>query len=79
LADRLSPYKKLYENATEFISKHEIWMNSQVGTHDPEEIDIDVGVFCQTICKLEKVFADQPAVKDLTSTVSTYLLFSAAD
>ncbi|XP_033607299.1 dynein heavy chain 7, axonemal isoform X2 [Cryptotermes secundus] len=69
LADKLSPYKKLYENATEFISKHEVWMNSQVGSHDPDEIDIDVGVFCQTIYKLEKVFAEQPAVKDLTSTV----------
>jgi hypothetical protein len=75
LADKLSPYKKLYENATEFISKHEVWMNSQVGSHDPDEIDIVVGVFCQTIYKLEKVFADQPAVKELTSTVSTLFTF----
>lgn len=75
LADKLSPYKKLYENATEFISKHEVWMNSQVGSHDPDEIDIDVGVFCQTIYKLEKVFAEQPAVKDLTSTVSAFFTF----
>lgn len=72
LADKLSPYKKLYENATEFISKHEVWMNSQVGSHDPDEIDIDVGVYCQTIYELEKVFAEQPAAKDLTSTVSAF-------
>jgi hypothetical protein len=75
LADKLSPYKKLYENATEFISKHEVWMNSQVGSHDPNEIDIDVDVFCQTIYKLEKVFAEQPAVKNLTSTVRTLFTF----
>jgi hypothetical protein len=62
----------LYENAAEFISKHEVWMNSQVGSHDPDEIDNDVDVCCQTIYKLEKVFAEQPAVKDLTSTVSTF-------
>jgi len=72
LADKLTPYKKLYETATEFISRHDLWMDGQVGSHDPDEIDVEVGTCYQMICKLENVFAEQPAVKDLTSTVSTY-------
>jgi hypothetical protein len=67
----------LYENATEFISRHDLWMNSQVGSHDPGEIDADVGTCYQTIHKLEKVFAEQPAVKALTSTVSTCFVLSS--
>ena len=73
LAERLAPYKKLYENATEFTSKHELWMNSQVGSHDPDEIETDVGTYYRTIYKLEKTFAELPVVKDLTTTVS-YIL-----
>jgi len=73
LADELSPYKKLYETASEFISKRDFWMNSQVGSHDPDEISSSVGTYYQTIYKLEKVFADQPAVKDLSYSVSTFL------
>lgn len=80
MADKLSPYKKLYENATEFISRHDLWMNTQVGSHDPDEINADVGTCYRTIYKLEEAFAEQPAVKDLTSTVSTCsLLPFAAD
>ncbi|PSN56752.1 Dynein heavy chain 7 [Blattella germanica] len=69
LAEKLAPYKKLYENATEFIAKHDLWMNSQVGSHDPDEIDTDVGTYYRTIYKLEKVFTEQPAVHGLASTV----------
>jgi hypothetical protein len=80
LADKLTSYKELYETATEFITRRDLWMDGQVGSHDPDEIDANVGTCYQTICKLEKVFTEQPAVKDLTSTVSTcFLLPSAAD
>lgn len=68
----------LYETATEFISRHDLWMDGQVGSHDPDEIDADVETFYQTICKLQKVFDEQPAVKDLTSTVSTYSFLHSA-
>jgi hypothetical protein len=66
----------LYENATEFISRHHLWMNSQVGSHDPEEISTDVDTCYRTISKLEKAFAEQLVVKDLTSTVSTIFFTS---
>lgn len=68
--DKLNPYKKLYDNATEFLNKHDMWMKSRVGAHDPEEIEGDVGTYFRNIYKLEKVFADRPATLNLATTVS---------
>lgn len=67
--DKLTPYKKLYDNATEFIHKHDLWMKSRVGSYDPEEIETEVGTFFRNIYKLEKVFTDRPAALNLASTV----------
>ncbi|XP_021921863.1 dynein heavy chain 7, axonemal isoform X5 [Zootermopsis nevadensis] len=69
LVCKLSPYKKLYETATDFIVRHDLWMNTQVGSHDPDEISTDVDTCYRTIHNLEKIFAEQLAVKDLTSTI----------
>lgn len=67
--DKLMPYKKLYDNAVEFLDKYDLWMNSQVGTHDPEDIETDVALYYRTIYKLEKVFSDRPATQGLATTV----------
>lgn len=72
--DKLAPYKKLYDNATGFIDKHELWMKSKVGSYDPEEIDTDVGTAYRNIYKLEKVFTDKPATLNLATTVRKSLL-----
>ncbi|CAG2054803.1 unnamed protein product [Timema podura] len=73
LADMLLPYKKLYENASEFMTKHEMWMSGQVGSFDPEAIDTDVATYFRTIYKLEKTFSDLPAVKQLSGTMRLHL------
>lgn len=67
--DKLAPYKKLYDNSTDFINKHELWMKSKVGTYDPEEIETDVGTYYRNVYKLEKVFSDTPATLNLATTV----------
>ncbi|XP_055588743.1 dynein axonemal heavy chain 7 isoform X2 [Uranotaenia lowii] len=61
--DKLSPYKKLYDAGQEFMDKYDLWMHSQVGSHDPEEVEDTVGGLYRTVYKLEKKFADayQPA------------------
>ncbi|XP_049773091.1 dynein axonemal heavy chain 7 [Schistocerca cancellata] len=69
IADKLAPYKKLYENATEFIEKHELWMTSKVGSFNPDDIDQEVSTLYRTIYKLEKQFGDVPPAKDLANTV----------
>lgn len=70
--EKLLPYKKLYDNATSFLEKRDLWMNSQVGSYDPEEIDSETGQYFRNIYKLEKVFADRPATHELTTTVIRY-------
>ncbi|ERL86097.1 hypothetical protein D910_03511 [Dendroctonus ponderosae] len=67
--DKLAPYKKLYDNSTDFINKHELWMKSKVGTYDPEEIETDVGTYYRNVYKLEKVFSETPATLNLATTV----------
>lgn len=67
--DKLMPYKKLYDNAVDFLTKHELWMNSKVGSYDPEDIDTDVGQYYRIIYKLEKVFSDRPITQGLVQNV----------
>lgn len=68
--DKLTPYKKLYDNAMEFLIKYEQWMKSKVGTHDPEVIETDVAQCYRNVYKLEKVFTDRPATHELAVTVT---------
>lgn len=70
VADKLGPYKKLYENASDFMAKHDLWLNTRIGTFDPEEIDTDCGNWFRTIAKLEKQFLEQPPTRLLAQTVS---------
>lgn len=67
--EKLAPYKKLYDNAVNFFTKRDLWLNSQVGSHDPEEIETEVGTYYRNVYKLEKVFSDRPATHDLTKNV----------
>lgn len=57
--DKLLPYKKLFDAGQEFITNHDLWMHSQVGTYDPGSIDEIIGNLFRTVVKLEKQFADQ--------------------
>lgn len=45
IADRLLPFKKLFDSICEFLTKYDIWINSTIGTHNPEDIDNDVGQY----------------------------------
>ncbi|XP_043277906.1 dynein axonemal heavy chain 7-like [Venturia canescens] len=63
IADKLAPYKKLYDAACEFLTQHDTWMGSLIGTYDPETIDIDSGTAYRTVMKLEKSFQDQTVRK----------------
>ena len=69
IADKLAPYKKLYETGYEFNEKKHNWMTSKIGTFEPEEIDTDIGNYFRTVFKLEKVFIEHPAPRELATTV----------
>ncbi|XP_051171696.1 dynein axonemal heavy chain 7-like, partial [Leptopilina boulardi] len=68
IADKLGPYKKFYDAACDFISNNSNWMNSMVGSHDPDEIETVSGTLFRTILKLEKNF-QEPAVRKLAENV----------
>lgn len=53
----------------EWQDRLEEWLHSQVGTHDPDAISQEVAATWRTVYKLEKVFAEVPATKDVVIAV----------
>lgn len=68
--DKLTPYKKLFDAAQTFMEKKDLWLSSQVGSFDPDDIESEMGNLYRTILKLEKSFSDRPLTKQLAETVS---------
>ncbi|XP_028047400.2 dynein heavy chain 7, axonemal [Monomorium pharaonis] len=68
IADRLQPFKKLFDSICEYLTKYDQWINSTVGTYNPEDIDNDVATYYRTIYKLEKAF-QEPDVRELAATI----------
>lgn len=69
IADKLAPFKKLYDNATEFINKHRQWTSSRIGTYDPEIIEAETATYYRNIYKIEKQFTDLPEPRKLAEAV----------
>lgn len=67
--DKLSPYKKLFDAGQLFMEKRELWISSQVGSFDPDDIDNEIGTIYRTVVKLEKMFGDRPATRQLAENV----------
>lgn len=67
--DKLIPYKKLYDSGQEFLDNRDMWLSSQVGSFEPEEIDNEIGTTQRTVMKLEKMFGDRPQTKQLAEDV----------
>lgn len=74
-ADKLAPYKKLYDAGQEFMDSHELWMHSQVGTYEPEMIEESIGNLYRAVVKLEKQFSDSINTQRLATGVSEMQLF----
>ncbi|KAL7295896.1 hypothetical protein TKK_0010939 [Trichogramma kaykai] len=68
IADRLAPYKKFYDAACEFLSSHDKWMGSMVGSYDPNVIESESGTAYRSIYKLEKSF-QEPLPRKLAEMV----------
>ncbi|KYN44278.1 Dynein heavy chain 7, axonemal [Trachymyrmex septentrionalis] len=68
IADRLLPFKKLFDSICEYLAKYDKWINSTIGSYNPEDIDNDVGTYYRTIYKLEKAF-QEPDVRELAAAV----------
>ncbi|XP_043498185.1 dynein axonemal heavy chain 7-like isoform X3 [Polistes fuscatus] len=68
IADKLSPYTKLYDVGCEFLTNYDAWMNSIIGLYDPEKIESETGTAYRTAFKLEKIIRE-PIAKKLAEVV----------
>ena len=68
-ADKLQPYKKLFDAGQEFMDKHDLWMHTQVGTYEPESIEDTIGNLYRAVVKLEKQFSDSINTQRLATGV----------
>lgn len=71
--EKLGPYKKLYDSGQEFIDNRDMWLTSKVGSFEPEDIENEIGTIQRTVMKLEKMFSERPATKQLTEDVRNIL------
>ncbi|XP_017763577.1 PREDICTED: dynein heavy chain 7, axonemal-like [Eufriesea mexicana] len=67
-ADKLSPYKKLYDAACDFLTNYDTWMNSIIGSHEPEVIETGTGTAYRTIYRLERSI-QEPITKKLAEII----------
>ncbi|XP_043799961.1 dynein axonemal heavy chain 7-like isoform X2 [Apis laboriosa] len=67
-ADKLMPFKRLYDISCEFLNNYEKWMDSVIGTYEPDEIDMETGTAFRTIYRLEKII-QEPIAKSLAETM----------
>ena len=72
-ADKLLPYKKLFDAGQEFMDKHDLWMHTQVGTYEPESIEETIGNLYRAVLKLEKQFSDSINTQRLAMGVRKFL------
>ncbi|KAJ8255905.1 hypothetical protein COCON_G00197690 [Conger conger] len=69
--DRLGPYLRLYETASEFQSRHKAWLEGPLGTVNPDKVESEVGNCWRALYKLEKTFQDSPQALNIASLMKT--------
>lgn len=70
--DKLKPYKTLFDAGHDFVERRELWLTSQVGTFEPEDVDTEIGTVYRIVLKLEKTFGERPMTKKLAEDVSLF-------
>ncbi|KAH8413286.1 hypothetical protein KR009_009673 [Drosophila setifemur] len=71
--DQLKPYKTLFDAGQDFMDKWDLWMHSQVGSFDPDEIDGDVSNFYRIVQKLDKQMGEHPMTMQLIQDVKAQI------
>lgn len=71
--DKLAPYKKLFDAGQDFIEKRDLWLNSQVGSFDPEDISNDINAIYEVILNLEQTFEEHPNSKKLSEDIKSII------
>ncbi|KAM3608317.1 uncharacterized protein V6R79_023014 [Siganus canaliculatus] len=67
--DKLTPFFRLYEAATDFLNQREQWLHGPLSEVNPDEVEGDVGNYWRTLYKLEKGFQNEPAALNIVTAV----------
>lgn len=70
---KLTPYKKLFDAGQDFIEKRDVWLKSQVGSYNPDNIANDINVIYDDLIKLTQSFEHHPQTKHLADDVKTMI------
>ncbi|XP_074514231.1 dynein axonemal heavy chain 7 isoform X2 [Sebastes fasciatus] len=71
IQDKLTPFLRLYETATDFLNHNEQWLNGPLSSVNPDKVEGEVGNYWRTLYKLEKGFSDVPKALSIATTVKT--------
>ncbi|TDH07133.1 hypothetical protein EPR50_G00120640 [Perca flavescens] len=71
IQDKLTPFLRLYETATDFLKQYEQWLHGPLSGVNPDKVEGDVGNYWRTLYKLEKGFADVPKALGIATTMKT--------
>uniref|UniRef100_A0AAQ5XFX9 EF-hand domain-containing protein n=1 Tax=Amphiprion ocellaris TaxID=80972 RepID=A0AAQ5XFX9_AMPOC len=69
IQDKLTPFLRLYETATEFLNQCEHWLHGPLSGVNPDKVEGDVGNYWRTLYKLEKGFSEVPNALNIATTV----------
>ncbi|KAM9347669.1 dynein axonemal heavy chain 7 [Symphorus nematophorus] len=71
IQDKLTPFLRLYETATDFLNQYEQWFHGPLSGVNPDKVEGDVGNYWRTLYKLEKGFSDVPTALNMATTMKT--------
>ncbi|XP_029937135.1 dynein heavy chain 7, axonemal [Myripristis murdjan] len=71
--DKLMPFLRLYETASDFQKQHQQWVHGPLSSVDPDKVEGDVGNFWRALYKLEKGFSDTPNALSIATSVKAEL------
>ncbi|GLD70629.1 dynein heavy chain 7, axonemal-like protein, partial [Lates japonicus] len=69
IQDKLTPFLRLYETATDFQNQYEQWLHGPLTGVNPDNVEGDVGNYWRTLYKLEKGFTEVPKALSIATTM----------
>ncbi|KAM7380824.1 hypothetical protein PAMP_004096 [Pampus punctatissimus] len=69
IQDKLTPFLRLYEAASDFLTEYQQWLHGPLSGVNPDKVEGDVGNYWRTLYKLEKGFSDVPKALNIATTM----------